>query len=88
MAAFGFSAEDFEVEIAVWPDCWASFECFAAMQTQWRTGMAGATGLDYVALEPVMRLRGIPKAERIHTFEDIRTMEMAALEVMQSNREK
>ena len=88
MAAFGFSAEDFEVEIAVWPDCWASFECFAAMRTQWRTGMAGATGLDYVAIDPVMRLKKIPRSERINTFEDIRVMEMAALEVMQSKRDK
>jgi hypothetical protein len=48
--------------------------------------MNGATGLDYVALEPVMRLQGIPKAERNNTFEDIRTMEMAALEVMQAQR--
>jgi hypothetical protein len=86
MAAFGFDADDFEVEVGVWPDCWASFECFAAMQTQWRTGMSGATGLDYVALEPVMRLQGIPKAEHKSTFEDIRTMEAAALEVMQANR--
>jgi hypothetical protein len=86
MAAFGFSAEDFEVEVGVWPDCWASFECFSAMRTQWRVGMNGATGLDYVALEPVMRLQGIPKAERNTTFEDIRTMEMAALEVMQAQR--
>lgn len=86
MAAFGFSSEDFEVEVGVWPDCWASFECFAAMQTQWRTGMVGATGLDYVALEPVMRLQGIPKADRNSTFEDVRVMEMAALAVMQERR--
>lgn len=88
MAAFGFSAEDFDVEVGVWPDCWASFECFAAMRTQWRTGVSGATGLDYVALEPVMRLQGIPKAERNSTFEDVRVMEMAALDVMQAKRDK
>lgn len=82
MDAFGFTAEDFDEEIGVWPDCWESFECFAAMQTQWRTGMGGSTGLDYVALEPVMRLRGIHRSERKNTFEDIRVMEAAALKVM------
>ena len=45
-----------------------------------------ATGLAYVALEPVMRLQGIPKAKRNSTFEDIRAMEMAALDVKQAKR--
>ncbi|MCW8158971.1 hypothetical protein D7243_22655 [Stutzerimonas stutzeri] len=84
MEAFGFSAEDFEVEIEIWPDNWDAFEVFAAMQTQWRTGMSGATGLDYNALEPVMRLRGIKKRDRGELFDCIRVMEIAALEVMRA----
>ncbi|WP_425286327.1 DUF1799 domain-containing protein [Candidatus Fukatsuia endosymbiont of Tuberolachnus salignus] len=31
----------------MWPDIWPSFLVMRAMSTQWRTGMAGPTGLDY-----------------------------------------
>jgi hypothetical protein len=54
------------------------------MQTQWRTGMSGATGLDYNALEPVMRLQGIKKRDQTEVFAGVRVMEIAALEVMRS----
>ena len=84
MEAFGFTAEDFEVEVEVWPDNWDAFEVFAAMQTQWRTGMSGATGLDYSALEPVMRLQGIKKRDQTEVFSGVRVMEIAALEVMRA----
>lgn len=82
MAAFGFSAEDFEVEIEVWPDCWASFECFAAMQTQWRTGMAGATGLCYESLYPYLDRVCKTDDEWDSMFSDIQVMEGSALRVM------
>ena len=49
------------------------------MGTQWRVGMAGATGLDYAALPVVMRLVGVPAADRADVFDAIRTMEDAAL---------
>lgn len=82
MAAFGFCADDFEQEVSIWPDNWQAFEVFAAMQTQWRSGMNGATGLDYAALEPVMRLQGVQKRERAEVFEAVRLMEGEALAVM------
>lgn len=52
------------------------------MSTQWRVGMAGATGLDYGALPAVMRLTGISAADRAEVFEGVRTMEDAALTKM------
>jgi hypothetical protein len=84
MEAFGFSPDDFEIEIEVWPDNWNAFEVFAALQTQWRSGMSGPTGLDYTALEPVMRLQGIKKRDRQDVFAGVRVMEVAALEVMRA----
>jgi hypothetical protein len=59
-------------------------EVFAALQTQWRSGMSGPTGLDYTALEPVMRLQGIKKRDRQEVFAGVRVMEIAALEVMRA----
>lgn len=82
MAAFGFTADDFDETVEIWPENWLAFEVFAAMQTQWRAGMNGATGLDYAALEPVMRLHGIPKRKRAEVFEAVRLMEGEALAVM------
>ncbi len=84
MAAFGFSAEDFDSEVGIWPDNWDAFELFAALQTQWRSGMAGPVGLDYTAIEPVMRLQGIKKRDRREVFESVRLMELEALSVMRS----
>jgi len=52
------------------------------MGTQWRPGAAGLIGLDYNALPVVMRMAGVPLAERADVFESIRTLEDAALETM------
>jgi hypothetical protein len=54
------------------------------MGTQWRVGMAGATGLDYAALPAVMRFTGVPAKERSQVFEGIRVMEDAVLDMTRS----
>jgi hypothetical protein len=53
---------------------------FIAASTQWRTGMAGPTGLDYQAIESTLRMTRVPRSEWPHVFDDLRTMEDAALE--------
>ncbi len=58
------------------------------MSTQWRVGMSGPTGLDYVALPQVMRLTGVPRKDWQDVFDGIRTMEDAALEKMRSEKGK
>ena len=42
--------------------------------------MAGPTGLDYQAIESTFRMTRVPRSEWPHVFEDLRTMEDAALE--------
>lgn len=54
------------------------------MGTQWRTGMAGPTGLDYTALPIVMKLEGVPKRDRQDVFDCVRIMESAALNLIHS----
>jgi hypothetical protein len=58
------------------------------MLSQWRTGMAGATGLDYGVIPTVLRLVGIPRAEWPGCFEDLRVMEDAALHQMRANQKE
>jgi uncharacterized membrane protein YbjE (DUF340 family) len=57
------------------------------MSTQWRVGMSGATGLDYNALPVVMRLSGVASADRAGVFEDVRTLESAALGCMRAEKQ-
>lgn len=56
------------------------------MMTQWRSNMGGPTGLDYAALPAVMRLTGVPPAQRADVFEAIRVLEDAALEAMRTKK--
>lgn len=52
-----------------------------AMTTQWRYAVDGSpTGLDYGALQPVLRLMRKPRASWPDLFSGLRTMEAAAIE--------
>jgi len=86
LAAFGLFAEG-GAEAAVrdepfylWPEHVAALQLWGAVQTQWRVGMAGPTGLDYVGVEALLRLRGIRGRERVERFAELQAMERAALE--------
>jgi hypothetical protein len=68
--------------VEVWPDNVLILNTFISMSTQWRVGPGGATGLDYNALPGVMRMIGIPAADRSDVFEGVRVMEDAALTLM------
>ena len=81
----GLRPEDVATSIEIWPDNEQAFRLFDALSTQWRIGMAGATGLDYMAIPVTLRLQGIPRAEWQQLFEDIRTMEAAALLAMRAD---
>ena len=52
------------------------------MDTQWRVGVGGATGLDYGALPMVLRFLGVKRAEWSAVWDSVRVMERAALEEM------
>lgn len=82
MSALGLLLSDLDSAFEVWPDNMDAVNTFTAMSTQWRTGMAGATGLDYSALPPVLELTGIERAAWPDTFEGVRVMEIEALKMM------
>ncbi len=82
---FGLTPDDFPERLDgfdVWPDTLTSINAFISMETQWRIGFAGATGMDYAALPAVLDLMEVPPAERPQLFEDLRAMEAHALTLM------
>jgi hypothetical protein len=87
LALIGLRPEDFDgAAYEVWADGWASVMAFDALGTQWRTGMAGATGLDYAAVPAVLRLTGVPRPQWAQVFADLREMEDEALTVMREHK--
>ncbi|MCY1253019.1 hypothetical protein D9M68_123140 [compost metagenome] len=73
-------------------DNWEALQLFLTLQTQWRqvAGMTDClrTGLDYAAIEPVLRLRGVKRKRQAALFADLRVLEAAALEELAAQRER
>lgn len=84
---FGLKPEDLQQEVEIWEVNRESFSVFNSLSTQWRTGMNGATGLDYAVLPTVMDLLGVGTDPRRQIFMDVRVMEQAALEAMAEARD-
>ena len=72
--------------VPVWPENEAALRLFSALQTQWRVGMGGPTGLDYAVLPAVMDLQDVAHAARSALFADLRIMESEALKVFTDGR--
>ena len=74
------------IDFLVWEENWRAVSLFLALETQWRMhlGMAGVyyQGLDYEAVEATLRLERIPRREWPAVFDDLRTMERAALPLL------
>ena len=84
---FGLSTADYAHEqLIVWHEHAQVYNVFCSMATQWRTGMSGATGLDYNVLPEMWRRLKVPLNERNDVFADLQTMEFAALKQMLNNR--
>lgn len=71
----------------VWPENWRAFCLFSDMQTQWRVGMSGPTGLDYTVLFHKLDRLGLTTDEYDELESDIRVMEFAALDVIHEKDE-
>ena len=80
MAGTGFTLADYDDDVTeVWPENFEVFQLFSTLQTQWRTGMSGPTGLDYNTLFTVMALKNLSDEHQCELLDDIRVMESAAL---------
>ncbi len=81
LKALGLSDDDLDIEIELWPDNALPMQVFMAMQTQWRIGMGGATGLDYSALPVVEDRLNVPKKRRAECFKGLQIIEREVLRV-------
>jgi hypothetical protein len=83
LAAAGLTAEDLEGDgIEVWPENQQAYVLFADLRTQWRMGMGGPSGLDYLVLYAALDRMKLSDEEARELEGDIRTMEYAALGAM------
>ena len=73
-------------ELYLWPCNALVWGLFMRLQTQWRVGMSGATGLDYAAVRVVMDLAGVGKKRRQEVFAGIQACERATLEIWNDRR--
>lgn len=73
-------------EFAILPENVKALEWFLRMQTQWRTGFNGATGLDYGVFLMWSKDEGLKRKMRIDLLDDLRLMEWEFLAEIQSSR--
>ena len=73
----------------LWPENLLPWECWHAVQTQWRMGMGGATGLDYTAVLAYLKDgKGLPGKERREVFGLLQLCERETLRVWAEKRER
>ena len=77
----GFREDDLE-HVEVWPENWPAFSLFTRVQTQWRLGPGGATGLDYLVVMRLLDRMSLSDTDYDLWLDDIRIMEGAAIEAM------
>lgn len=71
-----------EPEVAwLWPCNVSAWNHWQNVQTQWRVGMGGRTGLDYAGVRAYLDEVGLQGGERTETFQGIQAAEQAVLEV-------
>lgn len=83
MAAAGLTEADLiGSETEVWPENWDVFQVFMAIQSQWRFGPGGPTGLDYNVLYHKLDRMRLSDEEYQRYEADIQVLERAALSTM------
>ena len=80
----GFTPADYadDEHFEIWPENMQAVSVFCTIQTQWRTGMNGPTGLDYNVLFTRMDRLKLSEQDYEWMLDDIRVIEAAALTAM------
>lgn len=71
----------------MWPENERAFALFTTINTQWRIGMGGPTGLDYNVLFSCMDRMQLPPGEYEQLFADVRVIEIEALSLLNQKEE-
>ena len=74
--------------VGIWAENVRAYNLFQALHTQWRVGMGGATGLDFLVAYRRMDRMGLTPDEYDQLDEDLQIMEAAALQVMHEQAEE
>ena len=80
-AAWGIPEEEYP-DVPLWSENLPAFNLFVSVANQWRAGGAGPYALDYNVVLRIMDRMELDRDEYDRLFEDIRTMEAAALDAM------
>lgn len=73
----------------LWPENLLPWECWHYVQTQWRMGMGGATGLDYTAVLAYLKDgKGLRGKKRREVFGLLQLCERETLRVWAEKRER
>lgn len=73
----------------LWPENLLPWECWHSVQTQWRIGMGGATGLDYTAVLAYLKDgKGLRGKKRREVFGLLQLCERETLRVWAEKRER
>lgn len=81
MFSLGITEDDLD-QVECWPENWPVYALFCKLQSQWRVGPGGATGLDYSVLMRLLDRMGLSASDYDVWFNDIQLMEVEALNVM------
>ena len=73
-----------KTDFVVWEENRETVQMFMRMQTQWRIGFGGPTGLDYAPLDWLCRLYLVKDPARL--FEGLQIMEVTALSCISKNK--
>lgn len=68
--------------IEIWPDNVRAFNLFQGLRTQWRVGMNGPVGLDFMVAYHRMDRMGLTPDDYAQMEQDLHIMEAAAINVM------
>ncbi len=77
---YGLVPSDIEIpECELWESNWPAIQLFTQIQTQWRVGMNGPTGLDYNVVYHELDRRSLKADEYDDIMGGMRTIESEAL---------
>ena len=74
--------------VCLWPENVRAWGLWLRLQTQWRVGFDGKTGLDYAGVRACLDLCRIPRRLHARLFDLVHAMELAALGVWRDERER
>lgn len=74
--------------VYLWPENLATWRTFMELQSQWRVGASGASGLDYAGVRAHLCLAGVPPREQRAMWPGLQACEAAVLQVWEEERRR